>query len=255
MHAGPGVREKNNKDCKDSKDSKDEEKKGRKGRQGLKGRKINRTNEGKTMVRETRAVVHEVRAISDGGPMIEGHAAIFDQVTELAPKRFEVVRRGAFLDALTGDVRAYWNHDRNFVLGRTKAGTLELKEDELGLWYRVNIDPENSAAMNIHRSIMRGDVNQSSFSFMIETGGERFSPLNNGILREITRVKLYDVSPVAEPAYEGTDVEAREAFRNAHDVNIAEGDDEVKPGLIQIMRAKLAVADAELALHIKNGGK
>src|SRR5690606_3052836 len=103
------------------------------------------------------------------------------------------------------DVRALWNHDDSIVLGRTKSGTLRLEEDSKGL--KVWIDPPKSAAGYVE-SIRRGDVDSMSFGFVAVR--DKVTKRKDGTtLRELLEVKLFDVSPVAFPAYSGTTIEAR----------------------------------------------
>ena len=72
---------------------------------------------------------------SESGAVIEGHAAVFDSWSETLGGIFpfkEKVSRGAFIESVKkDDIRALFNHDPNYVLGRNLAGTLELEEDEV----------------------------------------------------------------------------------------------------------------------------
>ena len=100
---------------------------------------------------------------------------------------------------------ALWNHDTNHVLGRTTAGALRLDEDGHGL--KVEIDPPGSAAGFVE-SIERGDVSQMSFGFKVLE--DRWDEDEEGQdIRTLLRVKLYEVSPVAFPAYPDTEVGVR----------------------------------------------
>ena len=96
----------------------------------------------------------------DGGsdPVIEGYFAVFGDVYELWPGASETIQRGAFSGVVGGDVRALINHDTTLVLGRTRAGTLTLYEDERGLFGRIRINPDDSDAMSLYARVKRGDV-------------------------------------------------------------------------------------------------
>ena len=146
---------------------------------------------------------------ADGELYIEGYFNVFNSPYELWEGATEIVKPGAFADCLSQDVRALVNHDSTLVLGRTKAGTLELKEDTRGLWGRIKINRDAADAMNLYARVQRGDVDQCSFGFDIER--ETFVDLGNGEYRwEIEKVNpLYEVSVCTFPAYEETSVSAR----------------------------------------------
>lgn len=154
----------------------------------------------------------ELRATGDGdGPKkLEGYAAVFNQRSENLNGFREVISPGAFTTAIAeDDVRALWNHNPDFVLGRNRSKTLDLAEDDHGL-KMVNTPPDTQWARDLEVSIERGDVNQMSFAFSVRAGGEQWHEDEEGVvIRTITDAKLYDVSPVTYPAYTQTDVSAR----------------------------------------------
>jgi HK97 family phage prohead protease len=104
------------------------------------------------------------------------------------------------------DVRALWNHNSDYVLGRNVSGTLALDEDEHGL--RVAITPPDTQwARDLLVSMKRGDVDQMSFGFM--TREDAWGQGDDGLTRELIDVDLFDVSVVTYPAYPQTSAEAR----------------------------------------------
>lgn len=147
---------------------------------------------------------------SDGGTCIEGHAAVFDSWSETLGGIFpfkEKVRKGAFAESIgKDDIRALFNHDPNYVLGRNRAGTLELVEDEVGLRVRIT-PPDTSWARDVTTSIRRGDISQMSIGFVVED--DQWSSKDGIDTRELKKVRLFDVSPVTFPAYTATDVGVR----------------------------------------------
>ena len=153
----------------------------------------------------------ELRAKKDG-LAIEGHAAVFNQLSEDLGGFKEMVRPGAFARSIQNDdVRALWNHDANFVLGRTKNKTLSLREDETGLAME-NALPDTGYARDFLKVIDRGDVDQMSFGFRTLRDDWR---LEAGlVIRELIEVQLFDVSPATFPAYPQTDVAARGLFES-----------------------------------------
>ena len=139
---------------------------------------------------------------------IEGYFSVFNSSYPIIDGVEEQIAPGAFADTLGGDIRALINHDTSLVLGRTKSGTLTLREDARGLWGSVKINPQDGDAMNLYRRVQRGDVDQCSFGFFIEA--ETREVLEDGTVRyTINKVRLLEVSVVTFPAYEETSVSAR----------------------------------------------
>jgi len=146
---------------------------------------------------------------------IEGYFAVFGRETELWPGAFEEIAPGAFDETLSNDIRALINHDTTLVLGRTKAGTLELKTDNYGLWGRVKINPNDIDAVNLYERVKRGDVDQCSFGFNITS--EETDWRDDGTVKwTITGIDLHEVSVVTFPAYEDTGVQARKEAVEQH---------------------------------------
>ena len=144
----------------------------------------------------------------EGNLYIEGYFSTFRGSYEMGDWGVEQVDPHAFDDTLNDDVRALVNHDTTLVLGRTTAGTLELRVDEAGLWGRVKVNPNDQDAMNLYERVKRGDVNQCSFGFDILSEKNEQMP-DGRTLWTILRVKLYEVSVCTFPAYEDTAVVAR----------------------------------------------
>ena len=128
---------------------------------------------------------------------ITGYAAVFDRETDIAGLFREVIRPGAFSAAIgRDDVRALFNHDSNFVLGRTTSGTLRLSQDGTGLKYDIS-PPTVTWVTDLRESIKRGDVSQSSFAFRVHQ--ERWVQAELP-LGEVLEAEMFDVSPVTYPA-------------------------------------------------------
>lgn len=161
----------------------------------------------------------ELRASSGEGSLsVRGHAAVYDQRTVIGRAEpgygfVEVIQRGAFDDVLGDDVRYLENHD-GLPFARTKNGTLRLSLDQTGLLSDADLNPGMQRARDHHAAIERGDIDQMSFAFTIE--GDEVRELDKDdefagmVQRTITKVgRLYDVSGVTYPAYEGADIGVR----------------------------------------------
>jgi len=149
-------------------------------------------------------------------PKIVGHAAVFDVIGEGGWFR-EKVAPGAFANTIKeDDVRALFNHNPDFVIGRNRAGTLRMKEDEKGL--AIEIDPpETQFARDLMISIGRGDISQMSFGFEILKEERQAGEGKDLDLFTLREVRLWDVSPVTYPFYKQTDVSvhSRQAWSDA----------------------------------------
>lgn len=167
---------------------------------------------------ERRVVSHQVRTESAGEVRrVGGFAALYNRETELWPGFFEVIEPGFFDNVMGDDVRALKNHNDDWVLGRTKAGTLRLSSDSEGLRYEYD-DPGTTYSRDLLISIERGDIDQSSFGFSVREGGDTIErqERDGQIVRVRTLKKggaetLFDVSPVTYPAYNETTVALRKS--------------------------------------------
>lgn len=166
--------------------------------------------------RQMRTASSEFITREDGDDLIiEGYFAVFNSNYEIWPGASESIAPEAFDNTLAGDIRALINHDTTLVLGRTKAGTLELKTDTRGLWGAIKVNPNDGDAMNLYERVKRGDVDQCSFGFDIVK--EDTEVRDDGSIHwTIREVILYEVSCCTFPAYEETSISARK--KQAEDI-------------------------------------
>lgn len=166
--------------------------------------------------KQTRSLKTKLNTRAENDEMvIEGYFVVFNTQTELWPGAFEEVAPNALDKTLSNDVRALINHDTTLVLGRNKAGTLELKTDSRGLWGSIKINPNDTDAVNLYERVKRGDVDQCSFGFNVLS--EETEWRDDGTVKwKITEVDLHEVSVCTFPAYEETGVQARQAEVTQH---------------------------------------
>lgn len=158
----------------------------------------------------------EIRESANNEEMsIEGYFVVFGQQTELWAGAYEEISPNALDKTLSNDIRALINHDTRLVLGRNKAGTLELKVDSRGLWGKIKINSNDTEAVNLYERVKRGDVSQCSFGFNIVSEETEWRDDGN-VKWTITEVDLHEVSVVTFPAYEETGVQARQASVEAY---------------------------------------
>lgn len=181
--------------------------------------------------REERAFkVSELRvAEEDGHPArIVGHAAVFDQLSDDLGGFREQIKPGAFSKTLQkADIRALWQHDVNYVLGRRKNNTLRVWEDAEGLAFEI-LPPNTQWASDVLVTLQRGDVDQMSFGF--RTIRDRWEQdEEDNVTRTLIEVELFDISPVTFPAYPQTSAEARSRAQELHQQSIAAPGQEPHP--------------------------
>ena len=164
---------------------------------------------------ERRIFANEFRVVDDKKnktKKIIGYASVFNSESENLGGFFETISRSAFDTVIENnqDVRALFNHNPDYVLGRTTAGTLSLSVDERGLKYEIDT-PDTNFAKDLVVSMERGDITQSSFGFTIAEGGDEWNEDEEGrTIRTINQVDtLFDISPVTYPAYTEASVAVR----------------------------------------------
>lgn len=151
---------------------------------------------------------------------VEGYAAVFNTWADLGWMK-ETIEPGAFTNVLlNSDVRALFNHDRNQILAREKANTLEVWEDTKGLKFKFDI-PESRN--DILESIEKKNIDECSFAMRVKEQRWVWSDVRGGQdERYITEVsELIDISIVTFPAYNDTSVALRskEEYRSKQDDN------------------------------------
>lgn len=168
-------------------------------------------------MRVTRAYNFEIRAESNekNGDHITGRPIVYDSKTNLGYFN-EVIERGALDKANLKDVRFLVNHNTDMIpLARSRNNnensTMQLEVDNDGMAIRVNLDTENNTeARNLYSAIKRGDITGMSFMFTIDD--EEWEDLETDTpTRHIRKIgTVFEVSAVTFPAYESTEISARD---------------------------------------------
>jgi len=179
----------------------------------------------------------ELRA-SDGGPgILAGYAAKYMRYSQNLGGFVEQVSARAFAKSLADrvSVLARYNHDDNYLLGTTEAGTLRMSSDDVGLPYEVDL-PDTSPGRDVAVLAKRGDLRYSSFAF--HTLEDEWGVTEQGFpLRSLLNVQLVDVAPVNSPAYLDTSTGVRSLADRIH----VDPDDLGRVSLEEI-RSRLLVA-------------
>ncbi|MEQ8176674.1 MAG: HK97 family phage prohead protease [Syntrophomonadaceae bacterium] len=203
----------------------------------------------KNLERRAFPVKVEIRADEGSPPKLVGYAAVFNSLSEDMGWFREQIKPGAFANSIkNSDIRALWNHNPDYVLGRNRAGTLSLVEDEKGLKIEIT-PPDTTWARDLMESMRRGDVDQMSFGFRTKQDEwDERDPKN--VVRTLIEVELFDVSPVTYPAYPATSIGVRSA-KDIYDSHAAETQESQKTAEIEARKKQERVSrlrDARLTI-------
>lgn len=158
----------------------------------------------------------EFRAAENGsGPgKIVGYAAKYNMLSQDLGGFFEKLAPGCFNSVMQDDVCCLRNHSDDNLLGRSSSGTVMLMLDDVGLKYECSL-PNTTCGRDTAALVERRDMKGSSFAFNIAMDGQEWDWDGPSPMRTITKIgRLYDVSPVTNPAYLDTEVDMR-SFQSA----------------------------------------
>lgn len=149
----------------------------------------------------------EVRK-DEGVIRVRGHAAVFNQEADIGSYFREKIMPGAFATAIREDDVPFLIEHSGLPLARNTSGTLKLSEDARGLLIESQLAADDPDVMRIVPKMERGDLSKMSFAFRA-TRQEWDETDPQMPLRIIHEVRLFDVSIVTTPAYDGTDIGLR----------------------------------------------
>lgn len=169
--------------------------------------------ENKEFIRNCEVQLRNLESDTPESRIVSGYAVKFE--SESQDMGFiEIIKKGAITEEtiMNSDIFARFNHNEDTVLARSRYGegslALELRED--GLYYEFEA-PHTALGDELLEHLKRGEITTSSFAFTIVEDGDRWYKREDGTLvREILKInRLYDVSPVYEPAYLATSCSKR----------------------------------------------
>lgn len=144
--------------------------------------------------------------VEDDRPRIDGRAIVFNSLSEDLGGWREIIEPGAI--ELEDDLRALFDHDTSMVLGRTKSGTLQARDDGAGV-SMMAYPPDTQWARDLRVSMDRGDIDQMSFRMLVLEDDWRYDADHETVLRTVKRASVSELSVVSMPAYTATSAEAR----------------------------------------------
>lgn len=167
--------------------------------------------------KEIRSVgLQEVTADNNNEELrLTGHAAVFERSTVLweydGVQYKEIISRGAFDNADMSKCCLKYNHSNNVpVMARVKGGSLSLEIDNIGLKFDAKLF-DTQTSRDVYSIVKQGGLDKCSFAFTVEED-EYDRATHTRTIKKIG--KLLDVSVVDVPAYEDTDVSARDYFKS-----------------------------------------
>lgn len=157
---------------------------------------------------------------------LEGYAAKFNSPSVDFGGFKEVLLPGCFTRSLAmtddkHDVRSLVGHDRTRILARKSAGTLEIREDEIGLAVSIHLIDTGDGRDTL-RNIEARNLDAMSFGFKPMVA-PTWTRANDTPIRQISHAHLFEVSVVAWPQYTDTEIEARAADFRAEFSAIKQG--------------------------------
>jgi HK97 family phage prohead protease len=167
---------------------------------------------------------------------IVGQGVVFEVRSELLGGWFyETIKRNAFDNADMSDVVGLFNHNDDYVLGRSSSGTMVFSVRTDGIDYEIDPPDATWAREMVMGPMKRGDIRGSSFQFSIDFDDEeavewRYDKQNQVYYRDVNKVqRLIDLSPVTRPAYSAStsgiskrSIDGYEEFRNKTEAQIKE---------------------------------
>ena len=154
----------------------------------------------------------KARSANDDSKMVlEGYALKFEKETELWKGFKEVIRKGALDNTDMSRVFLLFNHNDDVILAGTSNNSLELQVDDIGLKFRAEL-VDTQTSKEVYTLAKQGLLTKCSFSFRTAKNGYKYSRIEDkNELGEIVDIEtLYDVAVVTYPAYDDTEVYARD---------------------------------------------
>ncbi len=154
----------------------------------------------------------KARSANDDSKMVlEGYALKFEKETELWKGFKEVIKKGALDNTDMSRVFLLFNHNDDVILAGTSNNSLELQVDDIGLKFRAEL-VDTQTSKEVYTLAKQGLLTKCSFSFRTTKNGYKYSRTDDSNeLGEIVDIEtLYDVAVVTYPAYDDTEVYARD---------------------------------------------
>jgi uncharacterized protein len=150
-----------------------------------------------------------VRTTADGSKQIQGYAIVFNSPSVDLGGFTEICAPSMLNRTLkeNPDVLAFRDHKQELLLGRTTAGTLELRTDSTGLAFTITL-PKTNIGDDTAENVRLGNLSGVSFGFSTRLD-DWIVDASGNVVRTLLDVDLYEISPTSFPAYSATSVNTR----------------------------------------------
>ncbi|SNS77782.1 prohead peptidase. Unknown type peptidase. MEROPS family U35 [Granulicella rosea] len=150
-----------------------------------------------------------VQTGADGSKTLGGYALVYNSRSVDLGGFTELIAPGAVTESLkqNPDVLMLRDHKQELLMGRTKAGTLTLIDDPVGLRFSCKL-PDTQQAIDLATSVTRGDLDGVSFGF--QTIEDSWTSDGEGnVIRTLLKINLFEISPTSFAAYPAANVSVR----------------------------------------------
>lgn len=149
-----------------------------------------------------------IESRSEGSRYLEYDAIVFNKRSRNVGGFYEVIAPSAVRGANFNEWYAKKNHDVNFLLGSSEAGTATYQITDTAVRASVLIG-DTTVWDDTLKEVTRRDLNHASFEFTVKPGGDTWERVQEDgktiLVRTVTQFDtIYDMSPVAFPAYKET---------------------------------------------------
>lgn len=152
-----------------------------------------------------------LRTLANGTKQIAGYAIVWNSPS-VDLGGFVEVCDPAMLDRTrkqNPDILALRDHKQELLLGRTTAGTLQLRTDSKGLAFTISL-PATPIGDDTAENVRLGNLSGVSFGFICEKDSWTVDTTGQ-VTRTLQDVTLLEISPTSFPAYTDTSVSTRSA--------------------------------------------
>lgn len=175
------------------------------------------------------AINLEQRTNEDGSHYncITGYGIVFDKPSQILKMRDKMGRVREFEEIISkeavnnvdfSNLVCMLNH--KYTLGKRSRGTMSIEIDDFGVKYSVKL-PNTSKGNDTREDIINGNLEGSSFQFVLDKEGDAWDMTRTPIRRCIKKFsEILEMGPVYFPAYPDTTVAMRSLEKSEENDNI-----------------------------------